>query len=123
MSVNPSHILIARNSRGANNPSASLSPAETHAAAAGIFRSSGSPPWFLQECEADEVMSELSIDESEQAIELDETFTKDSKLPGNIKIVVESTTFWCVCPATISRAPNALTQGTQGGPLLCLAIL
>ncbi|KAL1745719.1 hypothetical protein HDZ31DRAFT_81708 [Schizophyllum fasciatum] len=94
MATNPSHILIARNSRGANNPSASLSPAETHAAAAGIFRSSGSPPWFLQECEADEVMSELSIDEDEQAIELDETFTKASKLPGNIKIVVESTTFW-----------------------------
>lgn len=43
MSTNPSHILIARNSRGPNNPSAALSsPTETHAAASGIFRSSTS---------------------------------------------------------------------------------
>lgn len=40
MTTNPSHILIARNSRGSNNPSAALSsPTETHAAASGIFRS------------------------------------------------------------------------------------
>ena len=38
MTTNPSHILIARGSRG-HNPSAALSsPTETHAAASGIFR-------------------------------------------------------------------------------------
>ncbi|KAF9452344.1 hypothetical protein P691DRAFT_829342 [Macrolepiota fuliginosa MF-IS2] len=95
MTTNPSHILIARNSRGPNNPIASLSsPTETHAAAAGIFRSSGSPPWVLQEYESDDVVSEISIDDPDQAIELDETFTKNSRFPGTVKIVVESTTFW-----------------------------
>ncbi|KAF8894144.1 hypothetical protein BD779DRAFT_1660891 [Infundibulicybe gibba] len=95
MTTNPSHILIARNSRGTNNPSASLSsPTETHAAAAGIFRSSGSPPWLLQECDADDTVSEFSIDAGEEAIEIHETFTKHSRFPGTVKIVVESTTFW-----------------------------
>ncbi|KAK1232635.1 hypothetical protein PQX77_004197 [Marasmius sp. AFHP31] len=95
MTTNPSHILIARNSRGPNNPSASLSsPTETHAAAAGIFRSSGSPPWLLEECETDDIVSELSIDEDDEAIEIDETFTKHAPFPGTVKIVVESTTFW-----------------------------
>ncbi|KAG7098914.1 hypothetical protein E1B28_000811 [Marasmius oreades] len=95
MTTNPSHILIARNSRGPNNPSASLSsPTETHAAAAGIFRSSGSPPWLLEECETDDIVSELSIDEDDEAIEIDETFTKNAQFPGTVKIVVESTTFW-----------------------------
>lgn len=98
MTTNPSHILIARNSRGPNNPSASLSsPTETHAAASGIFRSSGSPPWLLQECETDDIVSELSMDDAdEEAIEIDETFTKNSRFPGTVKIVVESTTFWSV---------------------------
>ncbi|KAK0461356.1 uncharacterized protein EV420DRAFT_1266925 [Desarmillaria tabescens] len=95
MTTNPSHILIARNSRGPNNPSASLSsPTETHAAAAGIFRSSGSPTWLLEECESDDIVSELEVDDDDEAIELDETFTKNSKFPGTVKIVVESTTFW-----------------------------
>ncbi|KAG6917423.1 hypothetical protein DXG01_002508 [Tephrocybe rancida] len=96
MTTNPSHILIARNSRGPNNPSASLSsPTETHAAASGIFRSSGSPPWFLQECETDDIVSELSMsDDGDEAIEIDEAFTKHSRFPGSVKIVVESTTFW-----------------------------
>ncbi|KAJ3571760.1 hypothetical protein NP233_g3537 [Leucocoprinus birnbaumii] len=95
MTTNPSHILIARNSRGPNNPIASLSsPTETHAAAAGIFRSSGSPPWVLQELESDDVVSELSIEDPNEAIELDETFTRNSRFPGTVKIVVESTTFW-----------------------------
>ncbi|KAG6813639.1 hypothetical protein H0H92_008875 [Tricholoma furcatifolium] len=96
MTTNPSHILIARNSRGTNNPSASLSsPTETHAAASGVFRSSGSPPWLLQECETDDIVSELSMgDDGEEAIEIDETFTKNSRFPGTVKIVVESTTFW-----------------------------
>ncbi|KAJ7084305.1 hypothetical protein B0H15DRAFT_1023808 [Mycena belliarum] len=95
MATNPSHILIARNSRGPNNPSASLSsPTETHAAASGIFRSSGSPPWHLEECETDDIISELSIDDDDEAIELDETFMKNGPFPGTVKIVVESTTFW-----------------------------
>ncbi|KAJ7188363.1 hypothetical protein C8R46DRAFT_1183865 [Mycena filopes] len=93
--MNPSQILIARNSRGPNNPSASLSsPTETHAAASGIFRSSGSPPWLLEECETDDIVSELSIEDDDEAIELDDTFSKNSPFPGTVKIVVESTTFW-----------------------------
>ena len=95
MTTNPSHILIARNSRGLNNPAAALSsPTETHAAASGIFRSSGSPPWVLEDVETDEIDSELSGTEDEEAIEIEETFTKNCKLPGTVKIVVESTTFW-----------------------------
>ncbi|KAH9485349.1 hypothetical protein JR316_0002257 [Psilocybe cubensis] len=97
MTTNPSHILIARNSRGLNNPSASLSsPTETHAAASGVFRSSGSPPWLYEEYETDEIESELSADEDEGAvpIEIHETFTKNCRFPGTVKIVVESTTFW-----------------------------
>lgn len=96
LSTNPSHILIARNSRGLNNPSASLSsPTETHAAAAGIFRSSGSPPWLLEECDNDEIVTELNLYESERAIEIDDTFTRrNGRFPGTVKIVVESTTFW-----------------------------
>ena len=97
MTTNPSHILIARNSRGLNNPAAALSsPTETHAAASGIFRSSGSPPGFLDEIETDEIDSELSGTEDEEAIHIEEIFTKECKLPGTVKIVVESTTFWCV---------------------------
>ncbi|KAH7888928.1 hypothetical protein F5I97DRAFT_1925476 [Phlebopus sp. FC_14] len=92
---NPSHILIARNSRGHNNPSASLSsPTETHAAAAGIFRSSGSPPWLLEECESDDLVTELNLYDPDQAIEIDETFTRTGRFPGTVKIVVENTTFW-----------------------------
>ncbi|KZT10746.1 uncharacterized protein LAESUDRAFT_672210 [Laetiporus sulphureus 93-53] len=98
MAMNPPHILIARNSRGPNtmNPSASLSsPTETHAAAAGIFRSAGSPPWYLEECESDEMVSALSIDgDFEEPIEIDETFTEHSRFPGTVKIIVEATTFW-----------------------------
>ena len=101
MATNPSHILIARNSRGANNPSAALSsPTETHAAAAGIFRSSGSLPWLLEECETDDIVSDLSTDDDEEAIEIDEAFTKYSRYPGSVKIIVESTTFWYVAIAS-----------------------
>ena len=141
MTTNPSHILIARHSRGPNNPSASLSsPTETHAAAAGIFRSSGSPPWLLEEGETDDVVSELSIDDDEKAIQIDDAFTKHSRFPGTVKIIVESTTFWCVClclyiylnVAILERTPRArpqlLTrsdspQGAQGGTLLRIPVL
>ncbi|KAI0705058.1 hypothetical protein C8T65DRAFT_239985 [Cerioporus squamosus] len=96
--MNPPHILIARNSRGltSHNPSASLSsPTETHAAAAGIFRSAGSPSWYIEECESDEMSSSLSTNgDMDDPIEIDETFTRASKFPGNVKIIVESTTFW-----------------------------
>ncbi|KAF9531584.1 hypothetical protein CPB83DRAFT_848417 [Crepidotus variabilis] len=95
MNTNPSHILIARNSRGVNNTAAALSsPTETHAAASGVFRSSGSPPWLFEDCEPDELDSELSTEEDEGSIDIDETFTKHCKLPGTVKVVVESTTFW-----------------------------
>ncbi len=95
MSVNPSHILIARNSRGLNNPSATLSsPTETHAAAAGIFRSAGSPPLYLEECETDDSVSDLGSDEFDNTIDMDPTFTKGAPFPGNVKIIVENSTFW-----------------------------
>lgn len=98
MTTNPSHILIARNSRSSTNPSASLSsPTETHAAASGIFRSTGSPPWFLEEREMDSNLSSLNSDEDEdEGIEIDSTFTRHSPFPGGVKIVVEGTTFWLV---------------------------
>jgi len=104
MTTNPSHLLIARHSRGPNNPIASLSsPTETHTAAAGVFRSSGSPPWVLQGYESDDIVSELNI---EEPIVLHETFTKHARFPGTVKIVVESTTFWF---ATIFIASSPLT--------------
>ncbi|KAG6335960.1 hypothetical protein ID866_3136 [Astraeus odoratus] len=95
MTTNPSYILMARNSRGNSNPSASLSsPTETHAAAAGIFRSSGSPPWNHHEYEAEDPVTDLNLNDSDKAIEIDETFTSSGTFPGTVKIVVESTTFW-----------------------------
>ncbi|KAF7315357.1 BTB domain-containing protein [Mycena indigotica] len=85
---NPSHILIARG----HNPSASLSsPTETHAAASGIFRSTSSPPWLLEETETEDTVSESSIEDD---LELDQTFTKAYPFPGTVKIVVQNTTFW-----------------------------
>ncbi|KAJ7072416.1 hypothetical protein C8F01DRAFT_245469 [Mycena amicta] len=86
---NPSHILIARG----HNPSASLSsPTETHAAASGIFRSTSSPPWLLEEGDSDDFVSELSMEDDE--VEIDETFLQQTIFPGNVKIVVQNTTFW-----------------------------
>lgn len=123
MTTNPSHILIARNSRGPNNPSASLSsPTETHAAASGIFRSSGSPPWLLEECETDDIVSELSIESDDEAIEIDETFTKHGSFPGTVKIVVESTTFWCVLCCMVSLMAHVV-QGTQRSLIFCISFL
>jgi hypothetical protein len=107
----PSAVLVARSSRSPNNLSAALSsPTETHAAAAGIFRSSASsPPWSFEEC-GEEDISELEVEEDEPtaAIELDETFTKRARYPGTVKIVVEKTTFWCVWYIRIAFAskPN-----------------
>jgi len=115
MSTNPPHLLIARNSRGPHNPTASLSsPTETHAAASGIFKSSGSPPWVLEDCFEDDLASELSTDDGDEAIELDEVFTKNAKLPGTVKIIVESTTFWLACPCFYSmrRLDRFFHQGT-----------
>lgn len=126
MTTNPSHILIARNSRGPNNPIASLSsPTETHTAASGIFRSSGSPPWVLQGYESDDIISELNIEEPEEAIVLHETFKKHARFPGTVKIVVENTTFWFV----VISYPHSLIidyhtiQDPQRSPLFCLSIL
>lgn len=93
MTTNPNHVLMTRN-RGTHNPSASLSsPTETHAAAAGIFRSTGSPPWYLETGD-DDAISELSTDEECEPIEVDPAFTLRSELPGSVKVVVEATTFW-----------------------------
>jgi hypothetical protein len=115
MTTNPSHILIARNARGQSNiTSASLSsPIETHAAAAGIFRSSaGSPPWYIEGVDTEDAVSEVSISDSREPIDIDDAFTKGSKFPGTVKIVVESTTFWCVW------ARSHLTHPVDGGILL-----
>jgi hypothetical protein len=106
MSTNPSHILIARNSRG-HNPSASISgPTETHAAALGVFRMGveGSPPgpWLLEEVSVDNedplLTSEFTTSDSEggKPIEIQEEFTRNAKFPGTVKIIVEGTTFWFV---------------------------
>jgi hypothetical protein len=112
MTTNPSHILIARNSRGQSNTSAPLSsPTETHAAAAGIFRSSaGSPPWLFEGVDTEDAVSEVSVSDSQEPIDVDEAFTKGSKFPGTVKIVVESTTFWCV-----RTVPSNLVADDGGG--------
>ncbi|KAI5121577.1 hypothetical protein M0805_000756 [Coniferiporia weirii] len=107
MKTNPSHILIARNSRGPNNPSAALSsPTETHAAAAGIFRSGAlashsqhgagsSGQWIIENSDSDsEHESSVLSDAPFEDVELDPTFTRTGRLPGTVKIIVEGTTFW-----------------------------
>ncbi|EJD02810.1 uncharacterized protein FOMMEDRAFT_122870 [Fomitiporia mediterranea MF3/22] len=112
MTTNPSHILIARGSRG-HNPSAALSsPTETHAAASGIFRngrgrqhrlhSHGSAhgtgtlsgQWVIEESEADSEQESEDSDVPFEDVELDLTFTREGRFPGTVKIVVEGTTFW-----------------------------
>lgn len=52
------------------------------------------PPLYLEGCETDESVSELSSDEFVDTIDMDPTFTKSAKFPGNVKIIVENTTFW-----------------------------
>lgn len=51
---------------------------------------------MLEEVETDDLSSEFSGDEEEEPVELNETFTKECSFPGNVKIVVQSTTFWLV---------------------------
>jgi hypothetical protein len=95
--LNPPHVLIARNSRTGSSAALS-SPIETHAAAAGIFRSSamGSPPWMLEELDPEESdVPELNIEDgADGVIEVDQTFRENAAFPGTVKIVVEGTTFW-----------------------------
>ena len=79
-------------------PSISSPEVET-AAASGIFPSSGSLPWLIEESGSTD-MSELefaSVDDlADIAIDVDKTFIKRARWPGSVKIIVESTTFWCV---------------------------
>jgi len=114
-STNPSHILIARNSRSPNHaggPSGSISfPEVDPAAASGVFRSASSasstsssgvssPPWgFDGSSGSDRTTTEIEFAsaedlEAEDAIVIDETFSKRAKWPGTVKIIVEKTTFW-----------------------------
>jgi hypothetical protein len=101
MAMNPPHVLIARNSR-AGNSAALSSPIETHAAAAGIFRSSGagSPPWTLEELAPEDVEGlegdddDSTDQDGDGVIDVEETFRENSRFPGTVKIVVEGTTFW-----------------------------
>ncbi|KAF7321279.1 hypothetical protein MKEN_00647800 [Mycena kentingensis (nom. inval.)] len=55
---------------------------------------SSSPPWQLEEVDTDDIVPELSIDDDDLTIEVDQTFLKDSAFPGTVKIVVQNTTFW-----------------------------
>lgn len=111
VSTNPSHILIARNSnnyysvsRGPNNPSASLSsPIETHVHAAASASGAGVSPYPLSESEPDEGAEET--DGGEEDIEIDETFTKNAKFPGTVKIVVENRTFWAHKEVLVFASP------------------
>lgn len=63
----------------------------------------GNQGWFFEELDSDDSVSALgSGDElgsnSADSVELDQTFTRQCRFPGTVKIVVESTTFWCVLP-------------------------
>ncbi|KAJ3767363.1 hypothetical protein FB446DRAFT_793267 [Lentinula raphanica] len=111
MSTNPSHILIARNSnnyysvsRGPNNPSASLSsPTETHVHAAASASGAGISPYLLSESEPEEGAEEADVGEGD--IIIDETFTKDAKFPGTVKIIVENITFWAHKEVLVFASP------------------
>lgn len=61
----------------------------------------GNQAWFLEELDSDDSASAFgSGDEiggnGAQSVELDQTFTRQCRFPGTVKIVVESKTFWCV---------------------------
>ncbi|KAJ3783412.1 hypothetical protein GGU10DRAFT_53327 [Lentinula aff. detonsa] len=111
MSTNPSHILIARNSnnyysgsRGPNNPSASLSsPTETHVHAAASASGAGISPYLLSESDPEEGAEETDV--GEEDIEIDETFTKNAKFPGTVKIIVENTVFWAHKEVLVFASP------------------
>jgi hypothetical protein len=51
---------------------------------------------MLEEVETDDISSEFSMEDDEEPIELDRTFTKDAPFPGSVKIIVQNTTFWFV---------------------------
>jgi hypothetical protein len=68
----------------------------------------------LQECESDDSVSEMSADETDEAIEIDETFTKNSRFPGTVKIIVESTTFWFALLLVHFGGMALLTYHLQG---------
>lgn len=126
------HTLIARHPRTSMTHASLSHPAETHAAAAGVFprpqpnhlaAGTAPPTWnedpsqgpngasslggharsaslTLSDLEAMEFASpegDGSSDESSrEPIEVDETFTKDARWPGSVRIHVEATTFWSV---------------------------
>jgi hypothetical protein len=63
--------------------------------------SGGNQGWFLEELDSDDSASAFgSGDEygvsGADSVELDPTFTQQCRFPGTVKILVESTTFWCV---------------------------
>lgn len=63
----------------------------------------GNQAWFLEELDSDDSASAFgSGDElgsnGADSVELDQTFTRQCRFPGTVKIVVESTTFWYVRP-------------------------
>lgn len=55
-------------------------------------------------------MSDLSIDDEMEAIELDTTFMRNSIFPGTVKIVVEATTFWLVQHQMFVPALKLITE-------------
>ncbi|KIJ39482.1 hypothetical protein M422DRAFT_32725 [Sphaerobolus stellatus SS14] len=109
-SINPSHILIARNARSPNQRGGQSggisSPEVDPAAASGVFRSTTSGGWHhfdstspASSNSSDQTTTEIEFANSddmdaEEAIVIDETFTKRAKWPGTVKIIVEKTTFW-----------------------------
>ncbi|KAJ8523010.1 hypothetical protein ONZ45_g543 [Pleurotus djamor] len=88
-------------------PSASLSSStETHAAtAAGIFRAPGSPLMALGRVR--DIVTDLSIESGGLAIDRPGTFTRNSRFPGAVKIIVEST--------TLTRTPSAIATTNRLG--------
>ena len=174
MSTNPSHILIARNGRGASGSAPTnihqlqhapspAAPTETHAAASGIFRSrtrgspsntyghrraashstpgvqyafasgegpsSSGPPgsggsgngnagsiWVTDDADIDDGCALDSGDEmTPDDLEVDLTFTQSCRFPGTVKIIVESTIFWCASIRFLStdqklRKKNSILQ-------------
>jgi len=57
--------------------------------------------------DTEDAISEVSVSDSQEPIDIDEAFTKASKFPGTVKIVVESTTFWCVWTCLLVQLNSA----------------